>query len=511
VAVQETSAIGNQLSTIQRRYTYDSLQRLTREEIFGELNLTNDYVMDAVGNRLYRTNSLEGVTAYAYDDNDQLLTETLRSAGLQPAAVTTYGYDSNGNTTSRSNANESVTYDWDVQNRLVGARIVSLLTSAATNLVYEYDDDGIRVAAFVDGDETRYLIDANRPFAQVVEEWTSINSQPSTLNASYTHGPHHLISQSRAGARSWYHADGLGSTRALTGQSGSPTDRYHFDAYGRTLAQSGPTDNAYLYAGEQRDRNLGLDYLRARYLNFNAGRFYGRDPVEGAIQNPLRRQGYLYAHASPTDLSDPSGRWATGLGFHIHQNAIDDTLSDELDEDEREILKEQQAAIDEFQSCAAQFIHALRAPRQSKEEAKAKANIWVRTQLQLARDNEAVGRQDVALMYLGNAMHTLQDATSPSHVGFQEFQCEGLGFWFNIGRHALGDISNYPDFRSALNRETRRAYDYLNQPQPLPADFFTGPYPLPPSILSKERSIADILRPSLRFYEPPPFPPFPFL
>jgi RHS repeat-associated protein len=50
------------------------------------------------------------------------------------------------------------------------------------------------------------------------------------------------------------------------------------DAYGRNLAQSGPTDNAYLYAGEQRDRNLGLDYLRARYLNVNAGRFYGRDP-----------------------------------------------------------------------------------------------------------------------------------------------------------------------------------------------------------------------------------------
>jgi hypothetical protein len=33
----------------------------------------------------------------------------------------------------------------------------------------------------------------------------------------------------------------------------------------------------YLFAGEQRDRNLGLDYLRARYLSFNAGRFYGRD------------------------------------------------------------------------------------------------------------------------------------------------------------------------------------------------------------------------------------------
>ena len=159
------------------------------------------------------------------------------------------------------------------------------------------------MAAFVDGDETRYLIDGNRSFAQVVEEYAPSGA----VLAAYTHGQHHLISQSRAGARSWYHADGLGSTRALTSQGGAATDRYRFDADGRALAQSGPTDNAYLYAGEQRDRNLGLDYLRARFLNVNAGRFYGRDRFSGLLGRPTSLSKFLYADADPVNRLDPSG------------------------------------------------------------------------------------------------------------------------------------------------------------------------------------------------------------
>lgn len=36
---------------------------------------------------------------------------------------------------------------------------------------YAYDADGIRVAKTMDGDETRYLVDINRQYAQVLEEY----------------------------------------------------------------------------------------------------------------------------------------------------------------------------------------------------------------------------------------------------------------------------------------------------------------------------------------------------
>jgi large repetitive protein len=167
-----------------------------------------------------------------------LLTESLSSIQNPGTSIqTAYTSDSNGNTLSRSNATESAFYNWTAENRLIAATVTGT-NGVPRQLAYAYDDDGIRMAASVtetgNTTATAYVVDANRPFAQVLEKWTSLNSQPSTLNVSYTHG-HQLLSQNRAGVRSWYHADHLGTTRVLTDQTGSPTDPYALDAYGRLL------------------------------------------------------------------------------------------------------------------------------------------------------------------------------------------------------------------------------------------------------------------------------------
>ena len=125
---------------------------------------------------------------------------------------------------------------------------------------------------------------------------------------SYVYG-NDLISQNRGGARSFYHVDGLGSTRALTNASGVVTDRYIYDAFGRTIGQVGSTGNVYLFAGEQRDANVGLDYLRARYLSVGTGRFYGTDPFEGVLEIPSTLPDYYYAGANPVNKVDPSGEF----------------------------------------------------------------------------------------------------------------------------------------------------------------------------------------------------------
>ena len=61
--------------------------------------------------------------------------------------------------------------------------------------------------------------------------------------------------------------DGIGSTRALTDESGNVTDQYVYDAFGRLITQSGTTDNLYLFQGEQFDSNLDQYYLRARFYD----------------------------------------------------------------------------------------------------------------------------------------------------------------------------------------------------------------------------------------------------
>jgi len=182
-------------------------------------------------------------------------------------------------------------------------------TAAAVTI--SYDGDGNRVSKSVGGVTTRYLVDDLNPtgYSQVVEELTVVSGQPSVARV-YVYG-NDLISQQQIISGNWlasfYGYDGHGSVRLLTDSSGSLTDTYTYDAFGILINQTGTTPNDYLYAGEQRDSQLGLDYLRARYMNPASGRFWSRDEYEGSIRDPLSLHKYLYANADPANKVDPSG------------------------------------------------------------------------------------------------------------------------------------------------------------------------------------------------------------
>lgn len=291
---QRTKVVEQDARTVD--YLYDNLDRLVREAITDTAlgNRTIDYVYDAVGNRQTRTDSAEGQTTYQYDANDRLLAEAL---GGQE---TKYAYDSNGNTLSKIGPVDRAFYEWDAENHLVAAEVTK--EGATTRIENRYDADGLRVGQTVDGQETRYLIDTVQPYAQVHEEYTA----GGIIKVSYVHG-YDLVSQNRAGAKTFYHVDGLGSTRALSDALGAPTDRYLYDAFGRAIHQLGSTENLYLFAGEQRDFGLGLDYLRARYMDPGVGRFASRDPFSGVKLHPATLHLYSYALQAPTTRTDPSG------------------------------------------------------------------------------------------------------------------------------------------------------------------------------------------------------------
>ena len=295
-------AVGNRLSILEDNgrlieYEYDDLYRLNQEKITeeGVIVRTIDYTYDPIGNRLSRNSSDEGLTTYTYNNNDWLLTEEINGE------VTTYTYDNNGNTLSEiTDAANQIIYTWDYENRLLAAQVTT--PTGTTETQYQYDTEGIRIASIVDGVETRYLVDTNRPYAQVLEEY----APDGTVEAYYTYG-HDLISQVRDGQQSFYHVDGLGSTRALTDANGNVTDTYNYDAYGNLADATGNTVNHYLYTGEQYDSNLGNYYLRARYYDPSVGRFTARDPFEGFLSDPLSLAKYPYVHGNPVNATDPSG------------------------------------------------------------------------------------------------------------------------------------------------------------------------------------------------------------
>ena len=282
-------------------WQYDHLYRLTNENI-SALGSAG-YVLDAVGNRLTRTNSIANSSAqsFSYNTNDWLATDA---------------YDSDGNTLINTNGTTIVgPNQYDVENHLTN------YNSGVAVMVY--NGDGLRVAEIVAGQTNFYLWDDRNPsgYAQVLEMWSGSTGSPPSLIGSYNYGLS-LFSQKvpTAGTKNYYIADGRGSTRMLIGTGGLTNDLFTYDAYGNLIASNGPSDTAYLYCGQQMDTNIGLYLNRARYLNPNTGRFWTMDTYEGDQESPLSLHKYLYVGDNPVNCSDPSGMLVaitTTIGYQL--------------------------------------------------------------------------------------------------------------------------------------------------------------------------------------------------
>ncbi len=274
-------------------YAYDKLYRLTDEVISSGVGPTGavNYQYDAVGNRLNRTSTLAGQTnqAFGYDDNDRILTDT---------------FDNNGNTI----ASDDNTDEYDFKNRLVRRT-----KTDGTTIDIIYDGGGNRVAKTVTplggpSVTTKYLVDTNNltGFAQVFEE-----IENGTVVSVYTYALDLISIDQDVGGQfeiSYYLYDGLGSVRGLTDLNSNLTDTYTYDAFGNPLTVTGLTPNNYRFTGEQLDPNLGLYFLRARYLNTQTGRFHTLDTFGGRRGEPFSLHKYLYANANPVMFIDPSGK-----------------------------------------------------------------------------------------------------------------------------------------------------------------------------------------------------------
>jgi RHS repeat-associated protein len=128
---------------------------------------------------------------------------------------------------------------------------------------------------------------------------------------------------------SFYGHDGLGSTRALYGSTGSATDTYTYDALGKKVdfqPTTGSTVNNYLFAGEQWDPDLKLYYNRARYLNVDSGRFTSRDTLDTGIGDVGNLHRYLYVSGDPINRIDPSGKIEFTIGGLTSVLGIDETI-----------------------------------------------------------------------------------------------------------------------------------------------------------------------------------------
>ncbi len=241
--------------------------------------------MSAVGNRTaYNlTTPLDGtaVTTYTYDAANRLLV-----AGA-PGHSVAYTWDARGNLL----ADSTFTYTYSAAGRMVRA------ANLDNTIVYTYTADGLRVQQAVGGLTTSYTWDWATGVPELLSDGESL----------------YLIGYDTLGWQSgddWTFVlpDALGSVRQETDDVGTVTAIREWLPYGEEI---GEMQNGLGFTGEWNDANVGLMYLRARWLNVSAGRFTQQDLWNGMYTRPQSLNKWAYVVGNPIKYTDPSGRVPT--------------------------------------------------------------------------------------------------------------------------------------------------------------------------------------------------------
>lgn len=129
------------------------------------------------------------------------------------------------------------------------------------------------------------------------------------MKARYTVINGEIIAEKRAGVRSLYVPDPLGSTRGLINNTQTQTDTFNYWPYGEQQSRTGATSTPFQFVGSlgyHLDSGQGAKtYVRARYLDTAKARWLVEDPLglDGGDINL-----YCYVASNPTSQIDPSGR-----------------------------------------------------------------------------------------------------------------------------------------------------------------------------------------------------------
>jgi RHS repeat-associated protein len=175
-------------------------------------------------------------------------------------------------------------YGYDARNRL----------TSAGGSTYRYNPDGLRVAITGTGAGT-YVVD---PSSRVLKRTVG------GTNTYYVYGLG-LLYEETNGVTKTYHFNQVGSTLALTDDTGAVTDRVGYSPFGKITERSGTTNTPFLFNGAfgvMTDAN-GLYYMRARYYNPRLMRFVNADPsgFGGGLN------WYAFGDNNPVSNTDPFG------------------------------------------------------------------------------------------------------------------------------------------------------------------------------------------------------------
>ena len=212
-------------------------------------------------------------------------------------ATVTYSYDANGNLiTSGLNC-----YTYNDANQ------VSQVKNCNSNQLiaeYTYDHQGNRIVKkeYENGTLKRTIYSPDEQYE------TKKLANGTTENTTYYYVNNELVARKNSdNTKVFYHHDHLGSTSVTTDSSGVLVEETNYDPYGEI--SSGGTQSKYLYTGQEKDQETGLNYYGARYYDSHIRRFTQPDTMLPDPYDPQQLNRYAYARNNPLKYTDPSGNF----------------------------------------------------------------------------------------------------------------------------------------------------------------------------------------------------------
>jgi RHS repeat-associated protein len=258
--------------------TYDEDNRVTK---YG----STEYKYDAANNP-----TKLGATAQTFNEGDE----------LEKAATSSYSFDELGERTKQTpEKGPATTYGYNQASELTSAERPKEGSTPEIKDTYAYNGEDLRTSQTISG-TTNYLA------------WDMAEELPLILNDgtnSYIYGaagPSEQINNS-TGAVTYLHHDQAGSTRLLTGSTGTVTGKCTYNAYGTPTCE-GTASTPLGYDAQYTNTDTGLIYLRARTYDPATAQFLNVDPAVSTTRAP-----YNYSRGNPLNQRDPSGRVTVGI------------------------------------------------------------------------------------------------------------------------------------------------------------------------------------------------------
>ncbi|MEV8517869.1 LamG-like jellyroll fold domain-containing protein [Dactylosporangium sp. NPDC051484] len=308
------------------------------------------------------------VRTFGYNNQHRLDTDELKTSGGTSVAKITYGYDNNGNETSKATTGfggtVTNTYTYDQANRLTS------WNNGTTTTNYTFDKSGNRLTngakTFTYDQRNRLLtqtggttytytprgtlasasgvLTKTDAFGQVAQQGTTTytydglgrqtktglsysgldNDLAADTTATYTRDPGGAVVGVKGASAQYAYTDLHDDITGLftaTGTTLSGTTVY--DPLGKVLATTG-MQGSLGYQSEWTDTSTSRVNMMARWYNTDTGQFDTRDTVSNSpVPNSAAANRYAYGDDNPLTTTDPTGHW----GLSSLKNAWNATTS----------------------------------------------------------------------------------------------------------------------------------------------------------------------------------------